>query len=36
MPETGTESVIGGIAASGALLIAGTVLYRRSRAASRR
>lgn len=36
IPETGAEAVVGGIAASGALLIAGTVLYRRGRAASRR
>ncbi|MGW1954538.1 hypothetical protein ACWCPI_17580 [Streptomyces sp. NPDC001920] len=38
IPETGAGSVIGGIAASGALLVAGTVLYRRGRrsAASRR
>ncbi|MEU6531380.1 hypothetical protein ABZ869_19600 [Streptomyces sp. NPDC046928] len=35
LPETGVGGVVGGIAASGALLIAGTVLYRRSRAASR-
>lgn len=36
MPETGTEGVVAGVAASGALLIAGTVLYRRNRAAARR
>ncbi|KUL76736.1 hypothetical protein ADL33_12440 [Streptomyces sp. NRRL WC-3604] len=35
LPETGAGGLVGGIAASGALLIAGTVLYRRSRSASR-
>jgi LPXTG-motif cell wall-anchored protein len=34
LPETGAESVVGGLAASGALLVAGTVLYRRGRAAA--
>ncbi|MFE5185819.1 hypothetical protein [Streptomyces sp. NPDC056628] len=35
LPETGVGGIVGGIAVSGALLIAGTVLYRRNRAASR-
>ncbi|MFD4544615.1 hypothetical protein [Streptomyces sp. NPDC058466] len=36
MAETGAESVLVGTAASAALMAAGTVLYRRGRAASRR
>ncbi|MCF2535012.1 hypothetical protein K6168_04885 [Streptomyces sp. FB2] len=36
LPETGSGGIVGGIAASGALLIAGTALYRRNRAAARR
>ncbi|KUM93693.1 hypothetical protein AQI88_25105 [Streptomyces cellostaticus] len=36
MAETGTEGTLGGMAASAALLAAGTVLFRRGRAASRR
>ncbi|WP_369246711.1 LPXTG cell wall anchor domain-containing protein [Streptomyces sp. R41] len=36
MAETGAESVLAATAVSGALLAAGTVLYRRGRATSRR
>ncbi|MEV8091874.1 hypothetical protein [Streptomyces nigra] len=36
LPETGSGGIVGGIAASGALLIAGTALYRRNRATTRR
>ncbi|WP_406256657.1 hypothetical protein [Streptomyces nigra] len=36
LPETGSGGIVGGIAASGALLIAGTALYRRNRATARR
>jgi hypothetical protein len=36
MAETGAESVLAATAASGALLAAGTILYRRGRTASRR
>lgn len=36
LAKTGSETTIGAMAASGALLAAGTVLYRRGRAAARR